>query len=630
MGMMKKYFKQTIALLIAAVLFGTSSPAAFTYDELDSKTAVAGASVALSRYLENNKDAANVLKMLLPTVENTAVFRDKGAVDPAEAEGEILYKETKTGLVHVDYSLNIRALPTTMSDVVAVTGDMSELAVIGERTTGGRLWYKVTLYGETGYALSDFIELSKDPEEAEDEKETEASSEAEETQPSSLEETAESISETEAETSAEETVPATTVPETTQTPEETVPQASGLPKDFAIPGQDLNAVSGDVADMLLYYAAEVRYCLGDTYAAVQAENNPTRLFSVVVYVCDCLQRVIDIASEQGLSATKAAASNALAQVNETRASLSAMSGRSEAEMFAEINAEAQAKIDEENRRLEQEAAEAEAARRQAEAERIAAEQEAERRRQEAEQARLEAEERARREEEARRQAEEERRQQEIAASLAAEQEAAQQAETEPAVPENGGADDAARRAEELEAAAQQAEQEAADRRAEEEAARQEAENAQANAALAAQCASVMVVPPRKEGMNYNAAGLAIVAQAEPFTGWLPYVWGGTSLESGCDCSGFAMLIYARCGLVSQAWAANHGNYYSGSLRGIGAAVGVADMQPGDMICYEGHVAIYWGVDAAGNHRVIHEAAAGRTVEIGYVNFDRIITVRRLY
>ena len=92
--MMKKYFKQTIALLIAAVLFGTSSPAAFTYDELDSKTAVAGASVALSRYLENNKDAANVLKMLLPTVENTAVFRDKGAVDPAEAEGEILYKET--------------------------------------------------------------------------------------------------------------------------------------------------------------------------------------------------------------------------------------------------------------------------------------------------------------------------------------------------------------------------------------------------------------------------------------------------------------------------------------------------------------------------------------------------------
>ena len=140
----------------------------------------------------------------------------------------------------------------------------------------------------------------------------------------------------------------------------------------------------------------------------------------------------------------------------------------------------------------------------------------------------------------------------------------------------------------------------------------------------------MVVPPRKEGMNYNPTGLAIVAQAEPYTGWLPYVWGGTSLETGSDCSGFAMMIYARCGLVSQAWAANHGNYYSGSLRGIGTAVGVADMQPGDMICYEGHVAIYWGVDAAGNHRVIHEAAAGRTVEIGYVNFDRIITVRRLY
>ena len=605
--MMKKYFKQTIALLIAAVLFGTSSPAAFTYDELDSKTAVAGASVALSRYLESNKDAANVLKMILPSVDNTLTVKDRGASDPAESEGEILYRVKKSGLVNVDYSLNIRALPTTMSDVVAVTGNQAELDIIGERTTGGRLWYKVAIYGETGYALSDFIKIV---------------GETEEDTGLTL------VSGTEDPSEAEETE--TAAPETTQAPEETVPQASGLPKDFAIPQSDLNAVSSDVADVLLYYAAEVRYCLGDTYVALQAENNPTRLFSVVVYVCDCLQQVIDIASEQGLSATRAAASNALAQVNETRASLSAMSGRSEAEMFAEINAEAQAKIDDENRRLEQEAAEAEAARRQAEAERIAAEQEAERKRQEAEQARLEAEERARQEEEARRRAEEERRQQEIAASIAAEQEAAQQAETEPAVPENNEADEAARRAEEAEAAARQAEEEAAARRAEEEAARQEAENAQINAAIAAQCASVMVVPPRKEGMNYNPTGLAIVAQAEPYTGWLPYVWGGTSLETGSDCSGFAMMIYARCGLVSQAWAANHGNYYSGSLRGIGTAVGVADMQPGDMICYEGHVAIYWGVDAAGNHRVIHEAAAGRTVEIGYVNFDRIITVRRLY
>ncbi|MBQ1378337.1 MAG: C40 family peptidase [Lachnospiraceae bacterium] len=644
---MKKLLKTTTVLSLSVMLLGSSLSEAFTFDTLDSRTAVAGASVALSRYLAENKDAADKLKNLLPSSEVKVMAPGKNTADQAAAE--VLFDKEKTGRVHVDYSLRIREQPTTMADVVAVTPDQFELDIIGERTTGGKKWYKVNVYGETGYALADYIELKEEKPvttvrgadrisavSGGREVQTAEAAAPSVSKTAAAETSAETESRTEAEAAVSASEPGTTAaPETTAAPTESetaAPETSAeetqaayepvLPSAFAIPARDLAAVSADIAERLEFYAGEIRFCLGDHYTALENENNILQMFSTVVYVCDTLQNIIDIASEKGLDATHAEAVYALNVVNSTRASLSEKSGQSENDLFAQLHAEAQAKVDEENARIAREAEEAEAARQKAEADWLAREEEAERQRkaaEEAEAARLKAEEdRKAADEEAKRQQQEQADQE---AAQKAEEEALKKAEEEAA---------AKAEAERLQQEAAEAERQAAEAKAAEQAAQDQAQSAASQAELAALCANQSAVPPRKEGIAYNPTGLAIVAAAEPYVGVLPYVWGGASLTSGCDCSGFAANIYAQFGIVSQAWAANHGNYFSGSMRNLGRAVSVNEMQPGDLICYEGHVALFWGVDAVGNARVIHEPMAGRRAEIGYVNYDRIITIRRVY
>lgn len=83
----------------------------------------------------------------------------------------------------------------------------------------------------------------------------------------------------------------------------------------------------------------------------------------------------------------------------------------------------------------------------------------------------------------------------------------------------------------------------------------------------------------------NISGADVVAFAKQFLG-KPYKWGGNSLTNGCDCSGFVHLVYAHFGISTPR--------YSQAFKTGGQPVAFANIQPGDVVIYPGHVAIYAG------------------------------------
>ena len=101
----------------------------------------------------------------------------------------------------------------------------------------------------------------------------------------------------------------------------------------------------------------------------------------------------------------------------------------------------------------------------------------------------------------------------------------------------------------------------------------------------------------------------------------PYVYGGNSLTNGIDCSGFVQQIHAKYGISTPR--------NSTSLRYGGKAVTVSDMMPGDVVCYEGHVAIY-----IGGGQIVHASnskpypAGGIKTSNAY--YRTIVAVRRYW
>ena len=164
----------------------------------------------------------------------------------------------------------------------------------------------------------------------------------------------------------------------------------------------------------------------------------------------------------------------------------------------------------------------------------------------------------------------------------------------------------------------------AESKAEEEArlAKEEAERKAAAAAAAAakKKSSSSSSSSGSSSKTYSAAsgsnGQAVVNYACQFVG-NPYVYGGSSLTNGTDCSGFVMSVYSAFGVSLP--------HSSSADRSVGYGVSTSEMQAGDIVCYSGHVAIY-----CGNGTIVHASNARTGITYSNVNYKTILAVRRIF
>lgn len=113
-------------------------------------------------------------------------------------------------------------------------------------------------------------------------------------------------------------------------------------------------------------------------------------------------------------------------------------------------------------------------------------------------------------------------------------------------------------------------------------------------------------------------GAAVIEYALQFVG-NPYVYGGTSLTNGADCSGFVMSVYANFGVSLP--------HSSSADRSQGSAVegGLENAQPGDIICYSGHVGLY-----VGDGQIVHASTKKTGIIVSSASYKKVLAVRRIF
>ena len=140
---------------------------------------------------------------------------------------------------------------------------------------------------------------------------------------------------------------------------------------------------------------------------------------------------------------------------------------------------------------------------------------------------------------------------------------------------------------------------------------------EAAAAAAAEEAAQIQAAAAAVSTGDGSLGQQVADFALQFVG-NPYVYGGTSLTNGADCSGFTLAVYSNFG-VSLPHSAAAQNKKGTNVGSIDNAI------PGDIVYYSGHVGIY-----IGNGQIVHAGNSRTGIIVSNANYDRILGVRRIF